>query len=222
VVVSHDIPLASRIAEASPDTPYLAVILRLDRAILRSVITDLSETDDGETSASIQVGTADQELLGAMDRLLKLNNKQDAAVLAPLITREIHYRLVNAEHGAVLRHLARHTGASAAITTSIARIRGDLAEPLSIPELAQGANMGQSTFHHHFKAITETTPLQYQKQLRLLEARRLLVEEDQSVHQSARSVGYHSATQFSREYSRAFGAPPRDAKHGTTLQAPAN
>ena len=222
VVVSHDVPLASRIVEASPESPYLAVILQLDVATLRSLIVEAIQPDDDRTPASIQVGTADHDLLDAMDRLLKLSSEQDAAALSPLITREIHYRLVKGEHGAALSHVARSVGASAAITTSIARIRGNLAERLSIPDLAQDANMSPSTFHHHFKAITETTPLQYQKQLRLLEAQRLLAEEGQSVHQSARSVGYQSATQFSREYSRAFGTPPRNAKHATAVPAPAS
>jgi AraC-like DNA-binding protein len=223
VVVSHDIPVASRIAEASSDTPYLAVIMTLKLTILRSVIDDLNDVDHDETSAAIQVGAADHYLLDAMERLLALSgDSRDEAVLAPLIQREIHYRLLCADHGAALRHLARPTGASAAIATSIAQIREDLAKPLSVPELARRANMSQSTFHHHFRAITETTPLQYQKQLRLLEARRILIEEVGSVHQSARLVGYRSATQFSREYSRAFGSPPRDARRETAQRTPGN
>jgi transcriptional regulator GlxA family with amidase domain len=188
------------------------MILRLDPAILRSLIDDLGVTDTDEPIASsIQIGDADSALVDAMSRLFSLNDSpQDVAKLAPLIIREIHYRLLMAEHGAALRRLVRRNGQEARISTAIAVIRNDLSAPMSIPELARLASMSPSAFHHHFKAITETTPLQYQKQLRLLEARRLLADVGRSVSDTAHAVGYRSATQFSREYARAFGAAPRD------------
>ena len=163
-------------------------------------------------SATLQVGSPAQS---------PAPKQADAAVLAPLITREIHYRLLTADHGAALRRLVRRNGQAARISAAIAQIREDLAQPMSVPELARRVNMSTSTFHQHFKAITETTPLQYQKQLRLIEAHRLLVERGQSVQQAAQSVGYRSATQFSREYSRTFGTPPRDAKIETAARTPA-
>lgn len=215
VIVSHDTPLTSQISEASYNVPYLAMILRLDPAVLRSLIDDLGDHDPDEPIASsIQVGDADAALVDAMSRLFALNDRpQDVATLAPLITREIHYRLLKAEHGAALRRLVHRNGQEARISTAIAAIRNDLSTPMSIPELARLANMSPSAFHHHFKAITETTPLQYQKQLRLLEARRLLADGSRSVSDAAHAVGYRSATQFSREYTRAFGTAPRDTPH---------
>jgi AraC-like DNA-binding protein len=212
VIVSHDTPVASRITNASYDAPYLAMTLQLDPAVLRSLIDDLADPDTDEPlSTSIQVGETDDELLDGMSRLFALRDgPRDAAVLGPLISREIHYRLLKAEHGASLRRLVRRNGQAARISNVITAIRTDLSERLSIPELARQANMSPSTFHQHFKTITEMTPLQYQKQLRLLEARRLLAEGDQSVSNTAYAVGYRSVTQFSREYARTFGTPPRD------------
>ena len=222
VIVSHDTPVATRITKASHDVPYLAMILRIDPTVLRSLIDDLDHLGDADTptSPSIQVGAADDELFDAMSRLLALNdNRRDAATLAPLITREIHYRLLEAEHGASLRRLVHRNGHAARVSAAIAEIRDDLSQPLSIPELAQRVNMSASTFHQHFKAVTETTPLQYQKQLRLLEARRLLADGDRSVSDTAHSVGYRSATQFSREYARTFGTSPRDTTRLASVQA---
>ncbi len=223
VIVSHDIPLASRITEASHEKPYLALTFHLDSNVLRSLIDDLGDEETDEPiSASIQAGAADDELLDAVRRLFSLNDRpQDAAALAPLISREIHYRLLTADHGAALRRLVHRNGQAARISAAIAQIREDLSHPVSVPELARRAHMSVSTFHYHFKAITETTPLQYQKQLRLIEARRLLIESGQSVQQAAAAVGYRSATQFSREYSRTFGVRPRDAKIETAISLPA-
>ncbi len=220
IIVSHDLPLAWRITTASHDVPYLAMNIRLDTAVLRSLVDDLDDLVDLEDAepgddapASLQVGPADADLVDAMRRLLALSaNPRDSRALAPLVSRELHYRLLNMSHGAALRRLLHRNSHASRISRSIAQIRDSLGEPLSIPGLARAAKMSVSTFHHHFKAITETTPLQYQKQLRLLEARRLLVDEDRSVSETAESVGYHSATQFSREYARTFGVPPRDAR----------
>jgi AraC-like DNA-binding protein len=220
VIVSHATPLATRITRASHDAPYLAMILRVDTPVLRGLIDDIGDRDSDEpVTSSIQVGDADSGLIDAMSRLLSLNDSpQDAATLAPLITREIHYRLLKAEHGAALRRLVRRNGQAARISAAIAAIRADLSTTLSIPDLARQANMSPSTFHQHFKAITETTPLQYQKQLRLLEARRLLADGDRSVSDTAHAVGYRSATQFSREYARTFGTAPRDTKRVIAAQ----
>ena len=221
VIVSHDTPVASRITNASHDDPYLAMVLRIDPAVLRSLIDDLGDADTDEpTSASIQVGDSDADLIDAMSRLFALRDRpRDSSMLAPLIVREIHYRLLEAEHGASLRGLVRRNGQAARISNAIAAIRSDLSEPLSVPELARQANMSASTFHQHFKAITETTPLQYQKQLRLLEARRLLSGGERSVSDAAHAVGYRSATQFSREYARTFGTSPRDTARFASAQA---
>jgi transcriptional regulator GlxA family with amidase domain len=197
------------------------MILRIDPVVLRSLMADLGEADiDTPPSPSIQVGAAGAELFDAMSRLFALRDKRrDAATLGGLIIREIHYRLLEAEHGSSLRRLVRRDGHAARVSAAIAVIRDDLSQPLSVPELARRVHMSASTFHQHFKAVTETTPLQYQKQLRLLEARRLLAEGDRSVSAAARAVGYRSATQFSREYARTFGTSPRDTARLAAAQA---
>lgn len=214
VIVSHDLPIGSRITDASPEAPYVAMILRLDATVLRSLVDEFDDRGDRDpVPASIQVGRADAPLIDGMHRLFGLSDdRRDAQVLGPLIVREIHYRLLSADHGATLRRLLRRDSHASRISRVIARIREDLAEPVSIPQLARLAHMSPSTLHVHFKAVTGTTPLQYQKQLRLLEARRLLVDDGRSVAATADVVGYQSPTQFSREYSRAFGIRPRDAR----------
>jgi AraC-like DNA-binding protein len=130
--------------------------------------------------------------------------------MMPLIRKELHFRLLLAPHGAMLRQLVSHDSHASCIARAIERIRESFRAPLAVPELAQAAGMSPSSFHKHFKTITETTPLQYQKDLRLLEARRLLQEGHHSVSETAFEVGYESPTQFSREYARKFGASPRN------------
>jgi len=147
-----------------------------------------------------------------------IDTPADAKVLAPLVLRELHYRLLQAGHGTMLRQLLRRDSHASRIAKAIAKIRDDLAEPLSVPELARVATMSASTFHQHFKEVTATTPLQYQKSLRLLEARRRIRDEGRSVTEAAFEVGYNSSTQFSREYARTFGVAPREhlARHAVT------
>ena len=132
--------------------------------------------------------------------------------LAPLVLREIHFRLLRAQHGGMLRQLLLHESPASRISKAIALIRSGYKAPIAVADLAAAAGMSQSTFHEHFKSLTSTTPLQYQKELRLLEARRLLMSGGKSVASAAYDVGYESPTQFSREYARKFGIPPRDEK----------
>lgn len=132
----------------------------------------------------------------------------DAKVLGPLISKEIHYRLLMAPFGGMLRSLIRHDSNASAIARAIGQIRADIRSPMTIPDLARRVGMSASAFHKHFKTVTATTPLQYQKELRLLEARRLLRMGGASVTTAAYQVGYESASQFSREYARKFGVPP--------------
>jgi AraC-like DNA-binding protein/RimJ/RimL family protein N-acetyltransferase len=132
----------------------------------------------------------------------------DAKVLCPLISKEIHYRLLNAPFGGMLRSLIRHDSTASAIARAISHIRGNVCLPMTVPDLARRAGMSASAFHQHFKTITSTTPLQYLKELRLLEARRLLTNGGSSVSSAAYEVGYESPSQFSREYTCKFGVPP--------------
>ncbi|WP_428265294.1 AraC family transcriptional regulator [Haliangium sp.] len=206
LLVSHDLPVSSRVTKA----PYLALVLEVDVATIRKLYDEVAESAlDSERARAAELHRADPGLLDALGRYLALADAPaDAKVLGPLISKEIHYRLLVAPFGGMLRSLIRHDSNASAIARAIGNIRGDIRSPIVIPELARQVGMSASSFHKHFKTITSTTPLQYQKELRLLEARRLLRTGGASVTTAAFDVGYESASQFSREYARKFGVPP--------------
>lgn len=206
LLVSHDLPVCSRITKA----PYLALVLAVDVATVRKLYDQVEEAAlDSARARAAETHRADPGLLDALRRYLELaDSPVDAKVLGPLISKEIHYRLLVAPFGGMLRSLMRHDSNASAIARAIGHIRDDLRTPIAIPELARRVGMSTSSFHKHFKTITSTTPLQYQKELRLLEARRLLRTVGASVTTAAFDVGYESPSQFSREYARKFGAPP--------------
>jgi len=212
IIVSHDLPVRTRIVEASAARPYLVAVVRLDVATLRSLADGIDDTEpDSLDQVALEVNTAGPEIVDTVRRLVALtDHPADAAVLAPLVLRELHYRLLQADHRTMLRRLLRRDSNASRIAKAIAKIRDDLAEPLSVPELARVATMSASSFHQHFKEVTATTPLQYQKSLRLLEARRRIKHEGRTVTEAAFDVGYRSSTQFSREYARTFGIAPRE------------
>jgi AraC-like DNA-binding protein len=206
LLVSHDLPVRSRITKA----PYLALVLKVDVATIRKLYGEAGEpTLDGERARAAESQRADPGLLDALHRYLALaDSPADAKVLGPLISKEIHYRLLMAPFGGMLRSLIRHDSNASAIARAIGHIRGAIRSPIVIPDLARQVGMSASSFHKHFKAVTSTTPLQYQKELRLLEARQLLKTGGASVTTAAYDVGYESPNQFSREYARKFGVPP--------------
>jgi len=211
LIVGIDLPTESRVVRASPDAPYAALALTLDIALLRDLAAEAGPTTfQAEPADAVAAGPADAAMSDAMTRLYGLADRPTAArVLAPLAVREIHFLLLAAGHGGLLRRLARPESHASRIARAVARIRRDFAEPLPVGDLAREAGMGLSAFHDHFKAVTATTPLQFQKRLRLIEARRLLQAGRCSVGGAAFAVGYESPTQFSREYARVFGGPPR-------------
>jgi AraC-like DNA-binding protein len=218
LLVSNDLPVRSRITKA----PYLALVLRVDVASIRKLYDEVAESAGGSAQVSEHARAAvthraDLGLLDALGRYLALaDSPADAKVLGPLIAKEIHYRLLVAPFGGMLRCLIRHDSTASAIARAIGHIRRDLHLPIAIPELAQRVGMSASSFHKHFKTITSATPLQYQKELRLLEARRLLRTGGASVTSVAFEVGYQSVSQFSREYARKFRVPPsQDMANGT-------
>jgi len=214
LLVSHDLPVRSRITKA----PYLALVLEVDLATIRKLYDEVAEsTLDSERARAAETHRADPGLLDALRRCLALaDSPADAKVLGPLVSKEIHYRLLMAPFGGMLRSLIRHDSDASAIARAIGHIRGDIRSPIAIPELARRVGMSVSSFHKHFKAITSTTPLQYQKELRLLEARQILKTGGASVTTAAFEVGYESSSQFSREYARKFGVPPsRDSANAT-------
>lgn len=206
LLVSHDLLVRSRVTKA----PYLALVFEVDVATVRKLHDEVVQwTRDSESARSAETHRADAGLLDALRRLMALaDSPADAKVLGPLISKEIHYRLLMAPFGGMLRRLVFHDSNATAIAGAISHIRGDLRLPIAIPDLARRVGMSVSSFHKNFKAITSTTPLQYQKELRLLEARRLLRTGGTSVTTTAYEVGYESASQFSREYARKFGVPP--------------
>ncbi len=212
LIVSHDLPVTARVIKASPEQPYLAIIVALDIAILRSLCDEVGTAALSERQGhSITASITEPALVTAIERYFALtSNPVEAKVMAPLILKEIHFRLLMASHGGMLRQLMLRDSHASRISRAIGKIRTDYRTPLAVAILADEAGMSPSSFHEHFKQITGTTPLQYQKDLRLMEARRLIAMDGLSVSSAAYDVGYESATQFSREYSRKFGTPPRN------------
>ena len=210
LLVSHDIPIVSRIVEATRERPYLALILPLDLSVLRGLEEEIGGAGGGAVSRALSVHEAEAPLREAFGRLLELVERPgEAGVLGPLVQKEIHYRLLTSPQGANLRALLQTDGHAGRIGQVIAHLRAHVADPLATEELARLAGMSRSSFHEHFRTVTATTPLQYQKELRLLQARERLQAGGQSVSAVAFEVGYESPTQFSREYARKFGASPR-------------
>lgn len=213
LVVSHDVPVNSRITSARPGEPYVAVILSLDVHLLRSLYDEagrasVAEADRTEAPA-LASAAADAKLVDAVARYLSLaDDELEARVLTAAVRREIHFRLLMAANGGMLRSLLRHDSHASMIASAISRIRKGYREPLAVPDLARAVGMSPSSLHKHFRSITSTTPLQFQKDLRLLEARRLLLAGQHGVSDVAWEVGYESPNQFSREYARKFGVPP--------------
>lgn len=219
LVVTHDMPVVSRITRASPDKPYLALILSLDGDILADLQHAARESpvpDDCDPYA-LRVGDADVDLVDAFVRYLRaLEAPKNAAVLLPLVSREIHFRLLDTPPGQTLRRLSLGQQPAAAVSKAIGLIRQDLATTMSVRTIAEHVGLSPSAFHHHFRVVTGTSPLKFQKQLRLLEARRLIQADIRSVTDAAYDVGYSSPTQFSREYRRAFDRPPSQDRLKTT------
>jgi AraC-like DNA-binding protein len=215
LLVSHDLPVVSRITKASPQEPYLAVILKVDLGLVRGLYEQLADVALAEADVrSLAAGPAEPALVSALERFLDLmNSPLDAEVLGPAILREIHYRLLLSPAGRMLCNLLVVDSHASRVAKAIRQLRRDYCAPLTLNELAKTAGMSVTSFHQHFKAVTGTTPLQYQKDLRLIAARALLVEQRQTVTQAAFLTGYESPTHFSRDYKRKYGKPPaRDAE----------
>ena len=209
-VMSIELPAAGTVKSCSTGAPYLAVSLTLAPHLLAGLISELpasARQDDRETSFSVAAVTP--ELLDAWVRMLRLmRTPADIPALAPAYEREILYRVLQGPMGWMLRDIATPDSSLARIKRVIQRIRQEYSRPLRMQALADDAAMSVSAFHRHFKAVTALSPLQYQKQIRLLQARAMLIAEGGNVTSVAHEVGYESPTQFSREYARAFGMPP--------------
>ena len=211
LITSVDLPTTVQVINASPQKPYLGLVLRLDQREMSQLMVDskLPPPRPQQSSRGMATGEITLPLLTTFQRLIDLlDEPKDIPILAPIIQREIFYRLLVGDQGARLRQIASAGSQSQQIARAIDWLKGNFTRPLRIEELASQVNMSTSTFHHHFRSVTAMSPLQYQKWLRLNEARRLLLAENQDATTAAFQVGYESPSQFSREYSRMFGAPP--------------
>ncbi len=211
LVASAALPYATQITEASPERPYLGVVLALDPLLVGSVMVEAGRPTSRNHApvAAMDVSPLDAGLRDAVVRLVRLlDAPAEARFLAPLVKREIVYRLLVGGQGGRIRHLATLGGETNRIAEAIDRLRKDFDRPLRIEDLARDLGMSVSGFHHHFKEVTAMSPLQFQKQLRLQEARRLLLGGNIDATSAGFRVGYDDASHFNREYKRLFGAPP--------------
>jgi len=210
LIVGLDLPASAGIIQASSQAPYTALALHLDMGLIRELSAELTLAPARERARAVESGVADSAVIDAMRRLFDQHDKPDAQkVLEPLIKREIHYWLLPAGHGRVLLELSERDSRANRVARAITTIHKDYAVSLRVEDLARLAGMSVSAIHADFKKLTGTTSLQFQKQLRLIEARRLLQSHRLSVARTAFQVGYESPAQFSREFSRQFGVSPR-------------
>lgn len=212
LVVKVEMPALSRVKQASATEPYLGIVIDFDVSIMHEVLGQLEAPPKpaDEAGRGVFITEIEGPLADCVLRLVRmLGTPKAIPVLYPSIMREICFWLLTGENGGEVCKLAWPDSHTKRIAQSIFLLRGNYDQPVRIEQLAEAARMSQSTFHQHFKALTSMTPLQYQKQLRLIEARRLMVAHAANVSDAAYQVGYESVSQFSREYSRMFGTPPK-------------
>lgn len=221
LLTSLDLPVICNVIEASEEVPYLCFVLKLEMPVVREILSreEIQTFAPPSENPAMATGETTAELLAACCRLIDLlNTPQDIPFLSGLIQREIIYRILRGPGGARLRAIATLGDQSHRTAKAIAWVRANYAKPLRVEDLARIAGMGVSTLHHHFRALTAMSPLQYQKQLRLQAARERMLIDGVDAASAAFEVGYESASQFNREYSRFFGQPPmRDIR---TLRSP--
>lgn len=211
LITSVHLPTIVQILDASPEKPYLGLRLKFDVKEISQLMVDsnLPQTRPQQSSRGMATGEVTIQLINAFIRLIDLlADEKDIPILAPVIQREIIYRLLVGDQGERLRQIATAGSQSQQIAKAIGWLKINYAQAVTMDELAAQANMSTSTFHHHFRSLTALSPLQFQKQLRLQEARRLMLAERMDAANAAFQVGYESPSQFNREYNRMFGAPP--------------
>jgi AraC-like DNA-binding protein len=211
LITPINLPTVVQILKASTEKPFLGMVLKLDLRTLAELMVDsaLPQPQMQQPGQAMATGRVTQPLLDAFQRLVDLlDEPRDIPILAPIIKREIFYRLLVGEQGMRLRQIASAGSQGNKIARAIDWLKENFTQPLRIDELAAQVNMSTSTFHHHFRSLTAMSPLQYQKWLRLNEARRLMLSENEDAAAAAFQVGYESPSQFSREYSRLFGNSP--------------
>jgi AraC-like DNA-binding protein len=210
LIIGVDLPVIGRVVRATPDEPYLAIAVELDMAIMQSLALEMDVTSVPETATSLFVENLDETILSCATRLLRLIDRPEAdRVLRPSILRELHYWLLSSRHGPALRRLIVPDGHARRIADAIDLVRRRYREAIPIEQLAEASHLSPSAFRRHFKTVTSLSPIQFQKQLRLIDARRLMLNEGLTAARAGAAVGYESPSQFSREYARMFGVPPR-------------
>jgi AraC-like DNA-binding protein len=212
LISTVDLPIVSHVAEASEEKPYLSIRLSLDAHIVASVMMEsgIENKKNGAQVKAMDVSAIDSEMLDAVVRLVRLaGNPDEINILAPLIIKEIIFRLLKGEQGARLGHLLHSEGDTRRISKAVERLRQNIDQPLKIENIARDLGMSVSGFHHHFKSVTAMSPLQFQKQIRLQEARRLMLGENLDAANAGFRVGYDDPSYFSRDYKKLFGAPPQ-------------
>lgn len=213
LVASVDLPVTGQVIEATPSAPYLALKLEFNPSQILEILTDTEIPTNSKENAkrAIFVNELEGSILDAVIRLARLmDSPEDIPILAPIFTKEILYRVLRGQNGSILQQIAIEGSTTNRISDVIEQIKANFYKSLRIEELAEIANMSVSSLHRHFKDVTAMSPLQFQKHLRLQEARLLLLSESTDAAEVAFRVGYESPSQFSREYSRLFGFPPKE------------
>lgn len=212
LIVSFDLPIVGQVVAATPEQPYLCLKLDIEPAALSALMADMAWQEDvaDDRGPGLMLGDATPEILDAAARLVRLiETPEDIPVLAPMLERELLYRILRGPHAEHLRSLAFGPGRSRQVARAISWIKENYRAPFDMAELASQARLSTSALHQHFKSVTLMSPLQYQKRLRLQEARRLMLFQDENAASASFAVGYESPSQFSREYRRLFGEPPQ-------------
>ncbi|MGF6491855.1 AraC-like DNA-binding protein [Luteibacter sp. 621] len=217
LLITADVPTISQITRASAGDPYYSLVFDLDPTVIQELALAM-EIAREEMGAPVRVEPTEAEVAHAALRLVQVLARTAAVpVLKTQMIREMHYWLLAGKHGPAILNLGIAEGSAQRLARAVAIIRSDYAQPLRVERLAEAAGMSPSTFHQHFRAVTTLSPLQFQKQLRLIEARRMMLSEGTSASTAAYAVGYESVPQFTREYGRMFGAPPvRDIRVSRT------
>ena len=214
VIISHHVPVYAKITQASVEVPYLALIIKIDLKIIRSLHFEIEQIiEKQERAFSVDSEKADSALMDTIDRLITtMEDPIEAELISPYLFKELHLRVLRAAHGGMLRQMIPSNSAANKIARAIKYIRDNYRAGLLVTEVAREVSMSESSFYQKFREITGTTPHQYQKTLRLMEAHALLSLDEYSVADAAFAVGYESANHFSRDYSKKFGVPPKEAK----------
>lgn len=217
LLVAADVPTVSQITRASISIPYVSLVVDLDPAVIESLVVEIGSSPFA-ARRPVRVDPTEAEVADAALRLLRLLDRPASVpILQTQLIRELHFWLLSGRHGGAIRSLGVPESHAQRVARAVTLIRDNLAKPLRVEQLAQAAGMSQSTFHDHFRALTSLSPLQFQKQLRLIEARRLMLSNGETISNAAYAVGYESIPQFTREYGRMFGLPPaRDMRAAKT------